>query len=45
MFTKIRCWLVQLLMPKELRIEFQLFLTEKINEMAQELEDILKRYS
>ena len=29
-----------MLMPKELRIYFQLFLIEKIKEMEQELEDI-----
>lgn len=40
MLLKIRCWIVQMLMPKELRIYFQLFLIEKLKEMEQELEDI-----
>ncbi len=40
MLLKIRCWIVQMLMPKELRIYFQLFLIEKLKEMEQELKDI-----
>ena len=40
MLLTIRCWLAQVLMPKELRIEFQLFLVEKIKELEQELQDI-----
>ena len=40
MLLAIRCWLAQVLMPKELRIYFQLFLIEKIKEMEQELQDI-----
>lgn len=40
MLLKIRCWIVQMLMPKELRIYFQLFLVEKLKEIEQELKDI-----
>lgn len=40
MLLRIRCWIVQMLMPKELRIYFQLFLIEKLKEMEQELQDI-----
>ena len=37
---KIRCWIVQIMMPKELRVYFQQFLVEKIEELEQELRDI-----
>lgn len=36
----IRCWIVQIMMPKELRVYFQQFLVEKIEELEQELRDI-----
>lgn len=40
MLLKIRCWIVQMLMPKELRVYFQLFLIEKLKETEEELKDI-----
>lgn len=36
----IRCWIVQIMMPKELRVYFQQFLVKKIEELEQELRDI-----